>query len=775
MADATPFVSCVMPTANRAEFVPGAIACFLAQDFDSRELVVLDNGTESIEPLLPSDPRIRYRRIAPNLKLGELRNLACEMARGEIIVHWDDDDWYPADRISRQVQRLWEGDTELCATSRIYFLESGGARAWEYCSGGTRPWLAGSSFAYRRSLWERQRFQAIRVGEDACFSAKVPRNRIVDLADPALVIATVHARNTSPKRQNGGGWKATDVRALLALKAASPGGGDPPPAAGLAVAPRGALAARRACVGVYTRGDAQRLAQTLKFLREGTESPIEIVVLADGVDAATRELLEGERGLAVSSSPQPAGAAASFNRLVREREAEIYVFLESGSLVGPQCLARLWAALDAQTNHGLAGPTTNMAWSVQGEFRNRSASDRNVAMLAREAFARFGSAWRSLAPLYCLGDFCFAVKRTVVDAIGGADEGYGLGPCWEMDYAVRAARAGFGIVWAQGAYAFRYPFTPQRKVEEEAWLEPSKSRYQRKFCGQLLRGARTEVASHCRGEGCPHFAPPDVITVHLALDAAYPAIRAAPAGPPDAALPLVSCIMPTRGRPEWVQQSIRYFQRQSYPARELIIVDGSRASFENELPCDPRIRYVHRSQPMTIGAMRNLACDLARGEVIAHWDDDDWYGPGRLAAQVAPITAGASDVTALTATPFFDVASGQVWSCSAELFARMFVHAVHGGTLVYARRLFGPAHRFPNVSIAEDAAFLRAAVMRGARLLPVDAGEHFVYVRHGQNAWRFTCGHAVDAGGWRRLGGLAWLHGDMPFYLASAHGVRRTA
>lgn len=772
----TPIVSCVMPTADRAPFVPQAIECFLAQDFPSRELVVLDSGNEPIDHLLPADPRIRYERAAPSLKLGELRNRSCELARGQIIVHWDDDDWYPADRISRQVRRLCESGAELCATSRIYFLENGGNRAWEYCSGGPRPWLAGSSFAFRRSLWERQKFHAVRVGEDAYFSSKVSAHMVVDLADPALVIATVHARNTSPKRPNGGGWKKADASRVLALKSASragEGANGPVSLPAIPTASREAAPARRICVGVYARTDASRLANTLRFLGEATDMPVDVLVLADGVDADTRLFLDASSGLAVSASAVPVGAAASFNRLLRERDADIYVFLESGTLVGTSWLSRLCAALDARPGHGLAGPTTNMAWSVQGEFRKHAATDRNVALLAREARARFGDSWRSLAPLYCLGDFCFAATRALVDAIGAADEGYGLGPCWEMDYAVRAARAGFGVVWAQGAYVFRYPFTPQRDHDEKAGLEPSKERYQRKFCGELLAGARGEIADHCRGEDCPHFAPAAAIASRLPLDGAartavIPVVAARPS------LPLVSCIMPTNGRPDWVRQSIRYFQRQTYPARELVIVDNGRGSCERDLPCDPRIRYVHRPQRMTIGAMRNLACEMARGDFIAHWDDDDWYGPERLAVQVAPIAAGAADVTAFTGTPFFDVARVMMWQCSAELFARMFAHGVHGGTLVYARRLFG-AHRFPNASIAEDAAFLRAAMIGGARLAQVDAGQHFVYVRHGQNAWRFACGQAVDARGWTRLAELPWLGADMPFYLARTQSLQRTA
>ena len=42
---------------------------------------------------------------------------------------------------------------------------------------------------------------------------------------------------------------------------------------------------------------------------------------------------------------------------------------------------------------------------------------------------------------------------------------------------------------------------------------------------------------------------------------------------------------------------------------------------------DPRIRYKHAPEAMTIGAKRNDLCAAANGEIIAHFDDDDLYGP----------------------------------------------------------------------------------------------------------------------------------------------------
>src|SRR5262249_23506482 len=154
----------------------------------------------------------------------------------------------------------------------------------------------------------------------------------------------------------------------------------------------------------------------------------------------------------------------------------------------------------------------------------------------------------------------------------------------------------------------------------------------------------------------------------------------------------------------FVLQSVRYFQRQDYPNRELIIVDDGAADLTGLLPDDLRIRYVRVPHGQSIGAKRNRACELARGSIIAHWDDDDWYAPGRLTAQVAPLLSGEVDISALTADVFFDLSGWRFWRCSPELHRQLFVEDVHGGTLVYSHRIWAHLARFPDVSLAEDAA-----------------------------------------------------------------------
>jgi glycosyltransferase involved in cell wall biosynthesis len=184
------------------------------------------------------------------------------------------------------------------------------------------------------------------------------------------------------------------------------------------------------------------------------------------------------------------------------------------------------------------------------------------------------------------------------------------------------------------------------------------------------------------------------------------------------------------------------------------------------LPADARIRYVHLARRLSIGAKRNRACELAEGAIIAHWDDDDWYAPARLSTQVAPLLSDSADITAFTGTRFFDVDRWEIWSCTPELHRRLFVLDVHGGTLVYRRRLFGQLARYPDTSLAEDADFLRAATARRARLHAIPANDLFLYVRHGANTWAFACGRYLDPRGWRRVTEPPALAADHPFYTA---------
>lgn len=511
----------------------------------------------------------------------------------------------------------------------------------------------------------------------------------------------------------------------------------------------------KVCIGVNVHAEPERLHATLASLRANTPPGVELLLLPDGPDAKTDAVLSSLVGIQQSGTFEPMGAAASFNRLAAATGADVLVLLESGLLVSPRWLDFLLAALEENGQHGLAGPSTNQCWNEQGAFPSAGGSPSDVARVARVAARCFGGEVRQLAPLYSLADFCYAVRREVVEAVGAADEGYGVGPCWEMDYNVRAERAGFRGVWACSSYVWRAPFTARRRADEGRLFEVNKRRYQDKFCGARLRGEKDDYRPHCRGDACANFAPlafiqlntrasahasvtsvtvaaletshssqthaltheelhtdaePLVVEPHVS-SATHTSSIEAHAEFVMADAPLVTCIMPTADRRMFVPQAVRCFLRQDYPNAELLILDDGVDPVDDCIPSSERVRYVRLGQKLSVGAKRNLACERAGGSLIIHWDDDDWYPTWRVSAQVKALSEDGADICGTSQLLYYEAASGRAWRYA---YGGGRSPWVAGNTLAY-RRSFWERHRFPEVRVGEDTRFVWGATSARVR------------------------------------------------------------
>ncbi len=463
---------------------------------------------------------------------------------------------------------------------------------------------------------------------------------------------------------------------------------------------------KKITVGIYVDGEFERLRWSLKSLEANTTQPLELLLLLDGValDQTALRSLPGWNHLQVSGTSEPRGTAACFNRLATSSDADVLVLLEAGARVAPGWLEHLLNALDSDPRNGLAGPSTNVSWNEQGAFPRCSSDIAQIAATANEATKRFGNEARTLEPLYSLADFCYVVRREVIEAIGAADESYSLGPCWEMDYNIRAARAGWRGVWARAAFVHRAPFTTRRRVEEGRRFQTNKKLYQDKFCGGRLRGQKTDYREHCRGDACPNFAPAQLIELKRALSSPVPTAVAAPVVTESITVsePLVTCIMPTHNRRGFVPQAIRCFLRQDYPNLELLVVDDGTEPINDIVPASDRIRYVRFNQKLTIGAKRNLACEKAQGEFIVHWDDDDWYPSWRVREQVNALRDRSADLCGSSRVYYFDPVRGNSWEYRYPSAKGPWVA---GNTLAYRKSLWSK-NKFPDIQVGEDSRFV---------------------------------------------------------------------
>jgi glycosyltransferase involved in cell wall biosynthesis len=96
-----PKVSVIMPTYNRAAFLPISVRSVLEQTYTDLELIIVDDGsTDGTEKVVKSidDPRIKYY-YQKNAGVSAARNLALEHAEGEWITFLDSDDIYTRDRL----------------------------------------------------------------------------------------------------------------------------------------------------------------------------------------------------------------------------------------------------------------------------------------------------------------------------------------------------------------------------------------------------------------------------------------------------------------------------------------------------------------------------------------------------------------------------------------------------------------------------------------------------------------------------------------------------
>jgi len=155
---------------------------------------------------------------------------------------------------------------------------------------------------------------------------------------------------------------------------------------------------------------------------------------------------------------------------------------------------------------------------------------------------------------------------------------------------------------------------------------------------------------------------------------------------PLAAPPLISCIMPTRGHLVPARFAIDCFRRQSYPAKELVIIcrsPDSEVKRHVDALGDPSIRAFDAPDAATVGDLRNEAVARSRGEFVATWDDDDLHHPDRLTLQMRAlrVTRASAGVLrpndmgfafhgASTLRPLVEGRAGTYRSAAAYLSAR---------------------------------------------------------------------------------------------------------
>lgn len=208
------------------------------------------------------------------------------------------------------------------------------------------------------------------------------------------------------------------------------------------------------------------------------------------------------------------------------------------------------------------------------------------------------------------------------------------------------------------------------------------------------------------------------------------AARPGPALPPPQAAarpPVVSCCLvigdPQRLNP--ARQAVEAFMRQTYPFRQLVVVNATGQPLITAPQDNIREIAAPEADRRAVGRLRNLAADAADGEWLALWDDDDYHHPDRLLHQLAARREGHAGLLAYQIR--FDIRR-----CAAFLY-----HDPAGipATVLWPKTVA----RFPDLALCEDRAFVMTNWGHATTVLangPGPAGLHCLSVAfyHGLNA-----------------------------------------
>ena len=194
-----PFISCIMPTANRKDFLSKAIGNFLMQDYYNSELIIIDDGIDDFSYLIPDSKRVHYYYFDALGTIGIKRNEACRRAKGDFIIHLDDDDLYAFDWLTTIINALLKSSADIVGLNSIYYFSLNLQQHFKFENKDSDlQWICGATMAYKKSLWINYNFSNLQIGEDNDFFTN-SGGTVFSFDYTDGYVAIIHKDNTSIK------------------------------------------------------------------------------------------------------------------------------------------------------------------------------------------------------------------------------------------------------------------------------------------------------------------------------------------------------------------------------------------------------------------------------------------------------------------------------------------------------------------------------------------------------------------------------------------------
>ncbi|MBS0251205.1 MAG: glycosyltransferase family 2 protein [Proteobacteria bacterium] len=225
-----PKISIITPTKDREAYLLGIWASVKSQTISEIEWLVHDSSPEPsafLQGIAAENPWVRYLRDpdpANPMMLGAKRNALVAAAKGDYIIHFDDDDYYAPTYIEEMCSLMARQKADIVKLFGFYLFHELTGTYWywdlerafpvHYMLVGIRDffpmgvkqvnrndeWGYGFSYVYHRKVWEASPFPNDKThGEDQPFAnAAIAKFSHAGMQDPGfLSLHVIHTANTS--------------------------------------------------------------------------------------------------------------------------------------------------------------------------------------------------------------------------------------------------------------------------------------------------------------------------------------------------------------------------------------------------------------------------------------------------------------------------------------------------------------------------------------------------------------------------------------------------
>jgi len=199
-------VTAIMPTRGRRVWANQALKCFLAQTYEHKDLIILDDEDNPSFPIPPKYPNVAHILLKERMSIAAKRNMAVRLATGEIICHVDSDDYSAPNRFQDQVALLEEHHKSVTGYHSMIFHDA--ERGLWYFK-GLQGFPMGTSLMYRKLFWSGCQFVPdpihvalgeLNVGEDNMFArAARNANEVITTDAGFTMVARSHSDNVSKR------------------------------------------------------------------------------------------------------------------------------------------------------------------------------------------------------------------------------------------------------------------------------------------------------------------------------------------------------------------------------------------------------------------------------------------------------------------------------------------------------------------------------------------------------------------------------------------------